>query len=91
MELRPAKDKEQNYIDRFLRSIPEVHRAEVHSFTSNWEGKTRGYHLLGGQWMIDDDAEMLTWTEWYCPTQQRACLCPGPCPDGTPHTKIENN
>lgn len=26
-------------------------------------------------------------TEWYCPTHDDWAECPGPCPDGTPHTE----
>lgn len=33
------------------------------------------------------ETETDTWDEYYCPMGDEWGLCPGPCPDGTPHTE----
>jgi hypothetical protein len=37
-----------------------------------------GFEPTGEEIDVDDE-------EWWCPSEQRWCWCPGPCPDGTPH------
>lgn len=29
--------------------------------------------------------EMVDTTDFWCPTERNWSMCPGPCPDGTPH------
>lgn len=40
-------------------------------------------HLHTGE-MVDTET-----TDWWCPTEERWVMCPGPCPDGTEHTETK--
>lgn len=89
MELRDATPEEFLFVLESLNRIPERHAHKVTQFTSTiGKEKTKGFYLVDDNWMVDDDADMMDFDEYFCPTEKRMVLCSGPCSDGTPHVKV---
>lgn len=39
----------------------------------------------GGDYESTGTTERMTLEDWWCPSEERWCWCPGPCPDGREH------